>query len=169
MRPRVNWNEMRTPPNGYKKNGTLKTDWKWVVGIDPGTHTGFAVYSVQRRAFAEIQTLSFWEAFDRVTEYPVETTKVVVEVPSTKAVWQTLPKTGLRTLQRQAVNVGGVLREAELLADGLFNAGYLVIRAHPIGKTDKKRFQRITGFMDRLNQHQRDAGMLCWGGRPTSF
>jgi len=160
---------MRTPPNAFKKNGAIKTDWKFVIGVDPGTHTGYAVYSVERRAFLEILTLTFWETFDMVTQYNPEWTKIVVEVPSTKAVWQAMPKTGLRSLQRQAVNVGGVLREAELMADGLFNAGYLVIRAHPIGKTDKKRFQRVTGFMGRLNQHQRDAGMLCWGGRPTAF
>ena len=160
---------MRTAPTAYKKNGTVKTDWRFVIGIDPGTHTGFAVYSVERRSFNDLLTLTFWEAFDKVLEYPPESTKVIIEVPSTNTVWQAMPKTGIRPIQRQAVNVGRVIREAELLAEGIFSRGYLVIKSNPIGKADKRRFQRITGFMGRLNQHQRDAGMLCWGGRPTSF
>lgn len=153
---------------GSNRLKLIAREFLWVVGIDPGQETGFAVYSLKQRNFEALMSISFWQVFDELDAYPIHQTKVVVEVPTTNRVFHQ-PAKGLGPLQRQSVNVGRVLREAELMAEGVARLGFTTIKSNPIGKADKKRFQQITGFMGRLNQHQRDAGLLCWGGRPTGF
>jgi len=133
------------------------------IGIDPGVKTGFAVYSIDLGQLLEVETVDFWTAVDKVMFYPPSyLTRVVIEVPDTKHVWQGGAKNA-KTLQRQAVNVGGVIREAQLLAEGLEREGYPVVRVPPRGKVDPTKFARYTGWKDRCSQHARDAAMLCYG------
>lgn len=133
------------------------------IGIDPGQHTGFAIYSIQQRKIVELRTVDFWGAYSQVCAFqPIEISRVVVEVPDTKHVWQQMPK-GTKAIQRQAVNVGGVIREAQLLAEGLMRAGYKVVRVNPRGKRTHAEFCKFTGWTGKTNQHCRDAALLCWG------
>lgn len=133
------------------------------IGIDPGKHTGFAVYDLRTERFARLETLDFWSAFGAVMLYqPEMLSRVVIELPDTKHIWHKDAATR-SAMQRQAVNVGSVLREAELLSMGLRKAGYPVENANPRGKVDEKKFKMITGWTGRSNQHCRDAGLLCYG------
>lgn len=133
------------------------------IGIDPGKQTGFAVYNIQFDRFDRIETLTFWSAFGQVLMYdPRLVSRVVIELPDSKHVWHKDAST-TKAIQRQAVNVGGVLREAELFAEGIRNAGYKVLTTNPRGKTDSRIFEKITGWTGRTNQHERDAGLLCFG------
>ena len=138
----------------------------YTIGIDPGKQTGFAIYDRRKQALHpdELKTTTFWGAYNRVNALHPGNFKVIIEVPDTKHVWQKPGKNPTRAaIQRQAVNVGGVIREAELLAVGLEAAGYEVLRVAPRGKTDAKKFQLITGWEGITNQHERDAALLCWG------
>lgn len=122
------------------------------IGIDPGVHTGFAV--AEDGKLVRLQTLDFWQAYHTACVLIGEhgSLRVVIEVPKTKANWHGATA---------AHNVGRVCREAELLADGLELAGAQVQRVHPSGKVDAATFARITGWVGRTNEHQRDAGMLA--------
>ncbi|MBA1446503.1 MAG: hypothetical protein M3H12_19980 [Chromatiales bacterium] len=137
---------------------------QYSIGIDPGKSTGFAVYSIAENQLSELQTVTFWDAYNQVvTRFkPEQLTRVVIEVPNSKHVWHKAASS-LRALQRQGADVGGVVREAELLADGLERAGYPVTRAQPRKKLGAEVFKNHTGWRDRSNQHCRDAAMLCWG------
>ena len=133
------------------------------IGIDPGKSTGFAVYHIQEEKLVRLETLSFWSAFGQTLIYePDNVSRVVIELPDSKHVWHK-DANGTAAIQRQAVNVGSVLREAELLAMGIENAGYNVQTTNPRGKVDAKRFKMITGWTGQSNQHERDAGLLCFG------
>lgn len=133
------------------------------VGIDPGKQTGFAVYDPHLRRLTEVWTVSFWEVFTRLQDYRAcGVAEVTIEVPTTKHVWHKAAS-GPRALQRQGVNVGSVIREAELLAEGLEREGYNVRRVTPRGKTNAEKFKAFTGWCGRTNQHERDAALMCFG------
>ena len=133
------------------------------IGIDPGQQTGFAVYCHTEKRLIELKTLCFWSAFGEVLLHdPLNVSKVVVEVPDSKHVWHKAAR-DLKAIQRQAVNVGGVIRESQLMAEGIKRAGYLVLTLPPKGKVDAEKFQKFTCWEGRSNGHERDAGLLCWG------
>jgi len=136
---------------------------RFVIGIDPGKNTGFAVYDRHTRQLQILETLDFWKVYGRMRSFRLEDVPlIVVEVPETKHIWHT-PPDNVKALQRQAVTVGGVIREAVLLADGIEGLGFTVKRKHPLGKCTHAKFAALTGWNKRTDEHQRDAGRLAWG------
>lgn len=140
------------------------------IGLDPGKHTGFAVYDRVSHELSDVKETNFAAAVWEITEkYPRAI--IVIELPNNKHVWHKAGgnTAGTKVVQRTAVNVGSVLREAELLRDTLALIGkrkghdYEIRTSHPKGKVDAERFRRITGHGGRLNQHCRDAALLVWG------
>ncbi|MBW1672098.1 MAG: hypothetical protein JRJ45_00380 [Deltaproteobacteria bacterium] len=135
------------------------------VGIDPGKDTGFAVFSIALREFVHISTMNFWSVHEAMLQmdqsvWPIQ--EVIIEVPDTKHVWQS-SKGGTSAVQRTSVNVGSVLREAALLATGIEKMGYKVTRVNPRGKIAQAKFKQLTGWEGRrMNQHERDAAMMCY-------
>jgi len=144
---------------------------RYVIGIDPGVSTGFAIYDSHLDKFESINTITFWSAYLFLCDWdPVAhpLKAIVIEVPDTNRVWQP-SKGNVGSVQRTAVNVGRVLRESELLARGLelLQIGK-VVKVNPRGKTSQETFVKLTGWEGgKLNQHCRDAAMLCyrWRGR----
>lgn len=139
-----------------------------VIGIDPGKNTGFAVWDKQQQQITVLQTLDFWQAYAAVQAYPADTTLIKIEVPDTIKVWSENKSVSsmskMATASKVATNVGGVIMQAELLADGCKRLGYRVEKVHPKGKVDADYFKRVTGYVGRTNEHSRDAGMLAFSG-----
>lgn len=133
----------------------------WVLGIDPGKETGLAIRNVVTGDIEKLWTSNFWEAFHYTLNNALCWRGVVVEVPDNKNVFHK-PAGGLKQVQRTAVNVGSVLREAELMAIGLERANIPVMRVNPRGKIDAGKFNQLTGWKHASNPHTRDAGMLTY-------
>jgi hypothetical protein len=136
---------------------------RYVIGLDPGKQTGYALYDLGQDGgkLIDLQTLTFWEAYARVLSLGPEMIRaVMIEAPKNKHVFHQ-PGANAAANQRMGVHVGSVLREAELLADGLEAWGIPVKRLEPVGKKDaaafKKAFPYWTG---RTNQHVRDAAFM---------
>lgn len=127
------------------------------VGIDPGKKTGIAVYDKTLGRLIDVWTTDFWGAYDFVKREDLPIDKVIIEVPRTKANWHR------KGCDITSANVGGIYREAHLLADGIEKLGLTVIRQHPPGKVDAEYIKRLTGWDQRTCEHKRDAIMLCWG------
>jgi hypothetical protein len=130
-------------------------------GIDPGTKTGVAKYDSLLGRITDVFTVDFWGCIEYFeydsTLIDQAISKIRIEVPRTKVNWH---KKGCDIT---AANVGGAVREANLLADGLERLGYEVIRIHPQGKVDAAYVKRVTGWSKPTNEHTRDAIMLCYG------
>ena len=110
-----------------------------------------------------LSTVDFWGAYKWCNDNKIYLAAVVIEVPDNKSVWH--PPTGNQAVDnRTAVNVGGVLKEAQLLSDGIEKYGVRVIRTPPLGKMDAKKFKLLTGWNKRSNEHERDAGRLALFG-----
>lgn len=145
---------------------------RYVVGIDPGVKTGFAVWDRNETNFKCVETLDFWAVYRGLTVgfvYSPANTVVVVEVAHHAPVFRERKAKGLNQnhAARLAQNVGQVMREAKLLAEGLRRCGYEVIEKNPLGKKktaadDKTQFEQLTGWTERTSQHARDAARLCF-------
>lgn len=144
---------------------------KLTIGIDPGKKTGLAAWDGTNGVFHFLTTVDFWGAYDIIksadvsSDFTVE--QVVIEVPSTTAIFAGQRGSkwarNRHTTAKAGADVGGVVREAHLLAEGLERLGLVVTRRHPIGKVDHTSFCHRTGFSGkRTNEHSRDAGMLAY-------
>ena len=129
------------------------------IGIDPGKKTAIAVYDSTNKRVIDVFMTDFWGAYEYLEneQHDILIKKVIIEVPRTKTNWH---KKGCDIT---SANVGGIYREATLLADGIERMGLKVIRQHPQGKVDAEYVKKITGYKDQTNEHIRDAIMLCWG------
>lgn len=134
-----------------------------VIGIDPGKETGFAVYDLMEKKLIDLRTLDFWSAYALVVEYSkTRTIKcVVIEAPKNKHVFHK-PGANAAANQRMGVHVGSVIRESELLAQGLEGWAFNVKRVEPVGKKDAATFKKaFPEWEGRTNQHNRDAAFMC--------
>ena len=129
------------------------------IGIDPGKKTAIAVYCSITKRIIDVFMTDFWGAYEylQAEQNNALIKQVTIEVPRTKSNWH---KKGCDIT---SANVGGIYREANLLADGIERLGLKVVRQHPQGKVDAEYVERVTGYKDRTNEHSRDAIMLCWG------
>ncbi len=137
---------------------------RYSIGIDPGKNTGFAVYDRENKSVARVDTFTFWSAIEELNaRYPVDDVhRLIVELPRSKHVWHN-NSTAKKAIQRASVDVGGVLREGELLVEYGIRSGYAVLTQHPQGKRTAAQVKKITGYQGRTNSHTRDAIMLAWG------
>jgi hypothetical protein len=145
---------------------------KYVIGIDPGKNTGWAIYSRESKKIEEIKTLTFWDCYDEMKHWTPEITLVVVECPIKNALYARQEKIAdqgsMRRGNRMMANASANAHEASLLADGIERLGFEVRRVRPTRRNFKSAeddvayVQRITGFEGRTNPHTRDAIMLCW-------
>lgn len=137
-------------------------DHRLVIGIDPGKTTGLALLNKETEELLELHSFNFWSAMNFCMLSAAAT--VVVEVPETRAIWSGKGTTGKAKL-KVASNVGGTIREAELLVEGLELAGKTVVQVHPLGKLPAEQFKRLTGWSGSSNEHTRDAGRLAYQWR----
>lgn len=129
------------------------------IGIDPGKKTAVAVYDSTTKRIVDVFMTDFWGAYEYLEseQHDILIKKVVIEVPRTKLNWH---KKGCDIT---SANVGGIYREANLLADGIERMGLKVVRQHPQGKVNAEYIKRLTRWQKSTNEHKRDAIMLCWG------
>lgn len=159
----------RTPEKGMRRGSreiarpTASERAERFIGIDPGEHTGWAEWLPDSEALERLDTISFWQVFDRAVLLDPRRVVFVVEDPSQ------IPFTRRRsghtaTDDRKARNVGAVCREANLLIAGLRRRGFRVQAIKPTSqKRDAEAFRRLTGYDGRTNAHMRDAACLVWG------
>ena len=133
-----------------------------VIGIDAGKQTGIGV--VDGGVLKHVFTTDFWGAIYFIDDHPKAL--FVVELPrkkdgkTNKSVWHNEAKSK-KAIQRTGVNVGGVLVQAELIAEYLRRKDYSYITMNPKGKRSAEYFYTLTGWKGRTNQHERDSALLA--------
>jgi hypothetical protein len=140
---------------------------QYKIGIDGGTKTGFAVWDSEKKQFATIKTIDFWEAYEWVCNaYSTEQCVVYVEDPAqNKRVWK---RPGMKDHEysQKCQNVGMVKKESELMIRGLHRHGFTVIAIRPqkgsYTKMSAEAFKNITKYTGRTSEHARDAAMLVF-------
>lgn len=126
-----------------------------IIGIDAGKNTGIAFNEDGK--ITRLETLDFWGAISIINEY--KTALFVVELPKSKHVWHK-GATNRGAIAKTGMNVGSVIREAELIIDYLKLHSINYKSVAPLGKKDADFFKRVTGYVGRTNNHERDAALL---------
>ena len=137
---------------------------KYIIGIDPGKKTGFAIFNIFEKRITSASTQTFWDVYYYLHEISIigRTDEYIIniEVPNSNHNWQK-NKDGSKNIKADK-GVGAICRESEILAKGIENLEFQVNRIHPRGKLNASQVKKITGYNGRTNPHVRDAIMLCW-------
>lgn len=143
------------------------TQFSYLIGIDCGVVTGFAVWNVSEKRFEEISTYKIHEAITKIKKANdfniVNPIKVRVE-DARKRKW--FGNSGREQLQ----GAGSIKRDCKIWEDFLTDLGIsfeLVAPKNNKTKVNSAYFQKVTGWNGKTNEHSRDAGMLVFGYKNT--
>lgn len=131
-----------------------------IVGLDPGSNTGLAVYSAGR--LAELRTIAPHEIERVLAE--LKPARVVFEDSRLQShTWTT--SASRAAAAKMARNVGQVDAWCVLITAVCERLGIPAHGISPAGKgrkLDAVRFTALTGWAGRSNEHERDAAMVAW-------
>ena len=140
---------------------------KTVIGIDPGTHTGLAVWNGS--TFTEVTSLPLHAALLRVKElntrlgFKGNGVVVVFEDARLRKWYGTA---SARQDRARLQGAGSVKRDCAIWEEALTDWGIQFAKVAPKNNYTKmtaEAFARLTGWTERTNEHGRDAAMLVWG------
>ena len=133
------------------------------IGIDPGTHTGVAVWDTREGKFLSLETLWIHDALfyvKRLSEEYRGQIQVVFE-DARQRTWF-----GKGDVSAKLQGAGSVKRDCSIWEDFCTDYG-IPFRAVPPVKGATKvtptYFKMISGWTDRTSEHSRDAAMLVIG------
>lgn len=135
------------------------------VGVDPGQHTGIAVWDTSTRQFIEIRTTGIVSAMDYLTELHREK-KIMLLVfeDARQRTW--IPRErDIRQVKGRAMGAGSVKRDCSIWEEWCSARGIQFIASRPktgMTKLTDAYFRGITGYDRRTNEHGRDAAMLVF-------
>lgn len=136
------------------------------IGIDPGTHTGVAVWDTKERRFLSLETLPIHQALDLVCKWQQDCKDrdVAMDVTFEDARQRTWFGKGDTNAKLQGA--GSVKRDCSIWEDFCKDYG-IPYWAKPPGKGMTKvtsdYFRTISGYQGRTSNHARDAAMLVIG------
>lgn len=137
-----------------------KASYDYIVGIDTGVHTGWAMWDKKQRKLVRVQTLMVHDALTMLDELRKESQIFVRFEDARLRKW--FGKTGKEKWQ----GAGSVKRDAKLMEDYLKAKGIPYEAVAPAANKTKlthKQFCQLTGWEQQTNEHGRDAAMLVFG------
>jgi hypothetical protein len=132
---------------------------RYIIGIDTGVNTGFAIWDRTEKKFLEISSTHIHRAMNSINVWKGNEIMVRVE-DARKRTW--FGKNSGEKLQ----GAGSVKRDCKIWEDFLtdLNVDFeMVAPKNNRTKLDAKKFKMITGWEKTTNEHSRDAAMLCYG------
>ena len=138
----------------------------YCIGIDPGKHTGIAVWNTNTQHFELLDTVPIHKAMEIVKEweYPVRSVKVFFE-DARQRKW--LPKDASSSEYRgHLMGAGSVKRDSVIWQDALTDWGIPFEMVPPRAGATKwtaETFRNVTGYKGRTSNHARDAAILVFG------
>lgn len=137
-----------------------------IVGIDPGSHTGVAVWDTAARAFLDIRCSGIVDAMEYLRQFQ-ETRQIglVVFEDARQRKWIPREK-DLKEFKGRAMGAGSVKRDCTIWEEWCKHHGIEFVKTPPrpgMTKLSDTYFQGITGYDRRTNEHGRDAAMLVFG------
>lgn len=136
------------------------------VGIDPGVHTGFAVWSSTAKTFLRVETLGITDALLAVLGYQEGGAVMhVIFEDARQRKW--LPREMSNSEYRgKLMGAGSVKRDCDIWEE-FCKAHEIPFTAIPprkgLTKWTPESFARLTGWKGRTSNHARDAAMLVFG------
>ena len=135
------------------------------VGVDPGHHTGIAVWDTTSRQFLDIRCSGIVAAMDYLDDLASNKgIGLVVFEDARQRTW--IPRENdIRQLKGRAMGAGSVKRDCSIWEEWCSARGIQFIASRPktgMTKLTDAYFRGITGYDRRTNEHGRDAAMLVF-------
>ena len=133
------------------------------IGIDPGTHTGVAVWDSKEGRFLSLETMPIHIALTRVlaiAERHRDDVQVIFEDARLRT-WF-----GKGNVSAKAQGAGSVKRDCSIWEDFLTDMEIPFVTTKPgnvATKVTPSWFRKMTGWEGRCSEHARDAAMLVFG------
>jgi hypothetical protein len=133
-----------------------------IIGLDPGTNTGFAVWSRSEKRFIEVCSMDIISAIGKLREYHLNhagSLFVRIEDPHQR-------KWFGKNSDAKKQGAGSIKRDFKIL---LSEIKKLDIPFHAYAPKDVQTkvkadyFKKLTGWEAKTNEHSRDAGMSIYG------
>lgn len=136
-----------------------------VVGIDPGLHTGLAVWDTSTRQFLDIRCSGIVSAMDYLDDISLKRgIGLVVFEDARQRKW--IPRErDLAQMKGRAMGAGSVKRDCTIWEEWCESRNIQYIASRPkngMTKLTDAYFRGITGYDRRTNEHGRDAAMLVF-------
>lgn len=130
------------------------------IGIDPGTHTGLAIYRAGK--LLRVSSMTITQALREVERIQRETDNALILYfeDARKRSW--FGYSGREKLQ----GAGSVKRDCAIWETFCEELGIAYVRVAPKNNTTKltaAQFKVLTGWEGKTNEHSRDASMLIYG------
>lgn len=129
------------------------------IGIDVGVNTGFAISKDKK--LITVTSYNILDAMDACLDLQDQSPTLYIE-DARKLKWGGYNKGNTARLQ----GAGSVKRECAIWEDFAKKHGFAYKMIDPRSnskKLDAVKFNKLTGWMGRTNNHGRDAAMLVWG------
>jgi hypothetical protein len=137
-----------------------------VCGLDPGTHTGFALWDAGLMGFVRLEAMMLHVAMDEVRCLVSERALdlVIFEDARKRQVFMKADIAQSKYGAAVREGAGAAKREATIWEDYLTHLRVPFIARMPIAtKYEAEKFKRYTKWAPRTNEHTRDAGMIVYG------
>lgn len=131
------------------------------IGIDPGTHTGVAVWDTREGKFLSLETLPIHRALLRVLHIAEETDLQVVFEDARQRTWY-----GKGDTSAKLQGAGSVKRDCSIWEDFCKDYGIPYWAKPPVKgatKVSADYFKMVSHWQGRTSEHSRDAAMLVIG------
>mgnify|MGYP000536509049 CR=1 FL=1 len=141
----------------------IKKNNKYIIGIDPGVNTGYAVWSRVTKTMLVCETMPIHKAMAKIEKaielYDDKNMLLVKVEDARKRKW--FGNAGREQLQ----GAGSIKRDCKIWEDFLTDLKIdfeLVAPKNNKTKLDAKKFKEITKWEAQTNEHSRDAAMLVY-------
>ena len=134
--------------------------YKYIIGIDSGTNTGFAIWDTKDKRFDRLETVKVHAAILQIAALDKEQLSDTLIRVEDARLRKWFGNSGKEKLQ----GAGSIKRDAVIWEDFLkdINANYqMVAPKNNLTKLTEVSFKNLTKWAGETNYHSRDAGMLC--------
>ena len=135
------------------------------IGIDPGEHTGIAVWDTGLKKFLLIQTMPLHRALDEVRKWHASQGATVIFEDARQRQWFQKER-NVSEYRGKLMGAGAAKRDAKIWEEFLTDLGITFFMQRPMAhctKWSQEQFERFTGFKGRTSNHARDAALLVYG------
>jgi hypothetical protein len=148
-----------------------KAKHRFIIGIDPGVKTGFAIYDRQLKKLIQVETMGIIDAQIAVRHnkliHSINLSEIFVRVEDArkrkvygKKINGRFVSVGQEVLQ----GVGSIKRDCSIWEEFLEKHGIDFEMLAPRNtKYPEEYFEKLTGWKERTSNHARDAAILVFG------
>lgn len=140
----------------------------YFIGIDPGEHTGLAVWDGIRGEFLSVETVPLHRALEKVKalkDNPAGRPLHVIFEDARRRKWFEQERSASES-RGKLMGAGAAKRDAKIWEEFLTDHR-IPFTAHAPQRGGTKwtaeRFAAVTGYKGRTNEHNRDAALLVYG------